>query len=262
MDLGLKNKVALVMAASDGIGRATAFALAREGARVAICARRKERLEETAAAIRRETGATVEAVVADVARGADVTRFVDAAVMEFGDDRIDVLVTNTGGPAPKAFLETTDDDWHRAFEELVMGPVRAIRHAVPHMKHGGAVIALTSTSAKQPMPNLALSSALRPAVVALSKTLSIDLAPRNIRFNSILTGSIATERQTEVLLDRAQREGRPVDEVRAQRAKEIPLGRIGTPEELANAVAWLASPAGGFVNGVALAVDGGMIKAL
>lgn len=262
MDLGLKGKVALVMAASDGIGRATAFALAREGARVAICARRKDRLEETAAAIRKETGAVVEAVVADVSRGADVARFIDTAAMEFGDDHIDVLVTNTGGPAPKAFLETTDDDWRRAFEELVMGPVRAIRHATPHMKHGGSVIALTSTSVKQPLPNLVLSNSLRSSVIGLVKTLSIELAPRGVRFNSILTGSIATERQTDVILDRARREGRPAEQVRAERATEIPLGRIGTPEELATAVAWLASPAAAFVNGVSLAVDGGMIKAL
>lgn len=262
MDLGLKGKVAVVMAASEGIGRSTAYALAREGARVAICARRKEELDRTAEAIRRDTGAVVEAVVADVSRGADVIRFLDTAVMEFGDDHIDVLVVNTGGPPPRAFLDATDDDWQRAFESIVLAPVRAIRHAVPHMKHGGSVVALTSTSVKQPIPNLVLSNSLRAAVIGLVKTLSIELAPRGVRFNSILTGSIATARQTDVLVDRARREGREVEEVEADRAREIPLGRLGSPEELASAVAWLASPASSFVNGATLAVDGGMIKSL
>lgn len=260
MDLGLKGKTAVVMAASAGIGRAVALALAREGARIAICARERERLEATATEIRRHTGAEVEAVVADVSRAQDLTRFLDAAIMEFGDDHLDVLVTNTGGPPPAPFMETKDEEWHAAFEQLVMAPVRAVRHVVPHMKHGGSIVALTSTSVKQPIPNLSLSSALRPAVGGLVKSLSMELAPRRIRVNGILTGSIATERQDEVIRDLAERKSISFDDAARERARDIPLARLGTPEELASAVAWLASPAASFVTGSLLAVDGGMIK--
>jgi 3-oxoacyl-[acyl-carrier protein] reductase len=260
VDLQLRGKVALVMAASEGIGRACAEALAREGAMVAICARNEANLERAAREIGAVSGSRVEPVVADVSSPTDIKRFVEAAAMKFGSRGIDVLVTNTGSPPPMPFLETTDEQWMKSFEMLFLGPARAIRHAVPHMRSGGSVVCLSSWSVREPIPHLVLSNAIRPAVAGLAKTLATELAPQGIRVNGVLPGPVATRRITELDEDRARREGRTGAEMRRERERGVPLGRLASPHEIASAVVWLASPAASYVTGQMLAVDGGVLR--
>lgn len=260
MDLGLKGKRAVVMASSDGLGKASAMALAREGVQLTLCARSEERLQATAAEIRKSTGLRVEAVVADVSSAHDLERVFDAAEMEFGG--MDILVTNSGGPPPGRFMEMDDKAWQDAFELLVMSNVRAVRHAIPYFERakGGAVVNIVSTSVKQPIANLVLSNSLRMAVVGLAKTLATEYAPKGVRFNNVLPGSMATQRIHKLTAARAATRGIPYDEAMREREREIPMLRLGTPEELGNAVAFLASPAASYITGATLQVDGGVVQ--
>lgn len=262
MDLGLKDKVALVTAASRGLGRAVAMEMAREGARVVICARQEGPLEEAAAAIRRDIGAEVLAVPADVADPKGVERVVEATLSRFG--RIDILVTNAGGPPPGRFLEFTPADWEAAVQLTLMSAVRLCYAVVPTMRaqKGGSIVAMTSVSVKQPLPNLILSNSLRLAVVGMVKTLADELAPDGIRVNAICPGWTKTERVEQLLRDRAARNGTSVEEEEAKITAAIPLGRMGTPEEFARAVAFLASPAASYITGISLLVDGGLYRGL
>ncbi len=260
MDLGLKGKVALVTAASRGLGRAVALQLAKEGAAVAICARKEGPLEATAEAIREATGVDVLAVPADVSVPEDVDRLVEAVLDRFG--RIDVLVTNAGGPPPGRFLDLTSADWEAAVQLTLMSAVRLCYAVVPAMREqgGGSIVAMTSISVKQPIPNLLLSNSIRLAVVGLMKTLADELAPDGIRVNVVCPGWTRTGRVEQLLRDRAARNGTTPDEEAAKITAAIPLGRMGTPEELARAVAFLASPAASYITGVSLLVDGGMYR--
>ena len=260
MDLGLQGKVAIVTAASRGLGRAVAAELAREGARVVICARQEGPLEAAAQAIRAATGAEVVAVPADVADPTGVERVVEAARIRFG--RIDVLVTNAGGPPPGRFLELAPADWEAAVQLTLMSVVRLCHAVVPTMRaqRSGSIVAMTSVSVKQPLPNLILSNSLRMAVVGLVKTLSDELAPDGIRVNAVCPGWTRTERVVQLLQDRAARNGTTVDVEEAKITAAIPLGRMATPEEVARAVAFLASPAGSYITGISLLVDGGLYR--
>ncbi|MBI2078580.1 MAG: SDR family oxidoreductase [Euryarchaeota archaeon] len=261
MDLGLKGKVAAVMAASEGIGFGVARALAEEGCLVAICARRPDRLDEAAKTLRSETGAEVWTCVADVAKPAGPETVIDGAVAHFGQKRLDVLVNNGGGPKPGPTAETTDAQWRSAFELLVLSNVRASRAAFPHMKaHGGSITNIVSTSVKQPIENLVLSNSLRSAVVGLAKTLSLEWAPHKIRVNNVLPGSIATIRIEEILKDEAARRGISVADARLAREGAIPLGRYGTPLDLGRTVAFLASRHADYITGQSLSVDGGATR--
>src|SRR3990167_8478731 len=194
MDLGLKGKVALVAGASQGMGRAVALGFAREGAKVSICARGEAQLKEAAEMIRRETGGDVLALVADMARLEDIQRFVAKTVEQFG--RLDIVVTNAGGPPPGEFMKFTDEDWEKAFHLSFMSALRLTREAVPHMRKvgGGRVINISSYAVKEPIPGLVLSNAIRSAVVGLAKTLSRELAKDNILINNVCPGRIDTER--------------------------------------------------------------------
>jgi len=260
MDLGLYDKVALVTAASKGLGKAVALRLAQEGASVAICARGRESLHEAAAEIKTETGEEALTIQADVSDPTAADRLVEATVGRFG--RLDILITNAGGPPPGQFLDLTPDDWEAAIQLTLMSAVRLCYTAVPVMKkqEAGAILAMTSITTKQPLPNLILSNSLRLGVTGLVKTLADELAPSGIRVNGICPGWTHTRRVDQLLRDRAERNSTTPDEEAAQISTTIPLGRMGRPEEFAAAAAFLVSEAASYVNGVSLLVDGGMYR--
>lgn len=260
MDLGLRERVALVSAASRGLGYAAAQALAREGARVAICAR-GEQVHAAAAALRAETGAAVLGLQADLTRADDVGRLVGAVQAEFGG--LDILIANAGGPPPGPFLALSPDDWQRAFDQVVMSTVRLCAAAVPLLtaRGSGSIVASQSYSVKQPVEHLTLSNALRLAVIGLMKSLAAELGPQGIRVNTVNPGWTLTERVETLMADRAARSGRTPEEEAARLTAEIPLGRMAQAEEYGRAVAWLASPAASYIHGHALFVDGGIVRA-
>jgi len=260
MDLGLQDKVALVAASSKGLGRAIAYGLAKEEARVAICARGEEALAQTAVEIEEATGSPVLAMVADLTDKQNIESLVARVVEEFG--RLDILVTNAGGPPPGLFVDLTDEKWKEAFHLTLMSAVRLCREVIPHMRRqgGGRIITMTSISVKQPVENLMLSNSLRLAVIGLTKTLANELAKDNILVNSVCPGWTRTERVEPLLQDRAQRQGTSVEEEFAKIEKDIPLGRMGTPEEVANLVVFLASEKASNITGTAIQVDGGYVK--
>jgi 3-oxoacyl-[acyl-carrier protein] reductase len=260
VDLGLADKVALVTAASKGLGRAVALRLAQEGACVAICARGEADLNVAAADIETETGLRVLALPADVSDPTAADRLVEATVEQFG--RLDILVINAGGPPPGQFLDLIPEDWEAAVQLTLMSAVRLCYAAAPVMKRQatGSVLAMTSVTVKQPLPNLILSNSLRLGVVGLVKTLADELAPFGVRVNAICPGWTRTERVDQLLRDRARRNESALDEEASRIAAAVPLGRMGTPEEFAAAATFLVSPAASYITGVSLLVDGGMYR--
>jgi 3-oxoacyl-[acyl-carrier protein] reductase len=260
MDLGLRYKIALVAASSRGLGRAVALRLAQEGAHVAICARGKRDLDSTADQIRRVTGQRVLAIPEDIADEEAASTLVEATVEAFGG--LDILVTNAGGPPPGKFLDFTARDWEHATQLTLMSAIRLCYAAVPVMKDqgGGSILAMTSITVKQPLPNLVLSNSLRLGVTGLIKTLADELAPFDIRVNALCPGWTRTARVDQLLEDRARRNHTSLEEEAATIAADIPLGRMGTPEEFAAAAAFLVSEAASFITGVSLLVDGGMYR--
>jgi len=262
MDLGLKGKVALVAGASQGMGRAVALGFAREGAKVSICARGEAQLKEAAEMIRRETGGDVLALVADMTRLEDIQKLVAKTVERFG--RLDVVVTNAGGPPPGEFMKFTDEDWEKAFHLSFMSALRLAREAVPHMRKvgGGRVVNITSYSVKEPIAGLVLSNAIRSAVIGLAKTLSRELAKDNILVNNVCPGRIDTERARKLNQARAERLQRPVEEINREMAAEIPLGRYGTAEEMADLIVFLASGRASYITGTTIQIDGGLVRGI
>ena len=262
MDYGLKGKRAIVMAASRGLGYASALGLAREGCHLVICSRDGARIEAAAEAIRHDTGARVKALVADVSSASEARRLVDAAVSEFGG--LEIVVHNAGGPPAGETLAMSEEQWQKAFEQNLLSFTRIVQAAVPAMKAAGygRVITIASSSIKQPIPNLALSNALRAGVWGIAKTLSRELASQGILVNVVAPGRIDTERIKELDEVNAHKAGRPIDDIRTASVASIPLGRLGRPEEFANVVVFLASTAASYVTGQAITVDGAAGNAL
>jgi 3-oxoacyl-[acyl-carrier protein] reductase len=253
LELGLKGKIAVVTGGSDGIGRATALRFAREGADVAVCARRQEPLDQTAAEIRK-AGAQVLALSADMSKKADIERFIKAVIERFG--RIDILVNTAGTSARGKFLEIEDAAWSADLELKVFGAIRCTRLAVPHMKKqgGGRIINITISSAKQPGAESYPTSVSRAAGLALTKALSKEYAASNILVNTVCIGKIKSGQHVR----RYTKDGVSADDYYRQTAKDIPLGRVGEAEEVANVIAFLASDAASYVTGTSVNLDGGI----
>jgi len=262
MDLGLEGKVALVAAASKGLGRAVAETLAAEGAAVAICARGEEALAATRDAIARAARAPVHAVAGDVSRAADLERVVRSTLERFG--RIDVLVTNAGGPPSGTFESHDWSAWQGAVELTLRSAVELTRAVLPGMRQRrwGRVIHLTSIAVKQPVEGLMLSNSIRAAVTGFSRTLANEVAAEGITVNAILSGFMATDRVVELNRATAARENVPVVEIERRVLGQIPARRIGEPRELAALAAFLASDQAAYITGQSIAVDGGWIRGL
>jgi len=262
MDLGLKNKVAMVGGASKGLGFAVARALAAEGAQVSIASRDTDGIGRAAESIGRETGGTVLAVRADLSSADAIFSWHAATMARFGG--VDLLFANTGGPPAGPSLSFDDAAWQSAFDLLLMSVIRTVRLVVPSMRArgGGAILIGTSLSVKEPVPNLALSNVLRSGVTSLAKTLSVELAPDKIRVNTLIPGRIATDRLRQLDEGNAKQAGIALDVQQARSAATIPLGRYGATEEFGRMGAFLLSEAASYVTGASVQVDGGLIKGL
>lgn len=262
MDLGLKNKVALVAAASQGLGKASALALAQEGAHLVICSRNEQSIKKAAEEISGKTGAKVVPVVADVSKKEDITAFVQAAIKEFGT--VHVLVNNAGGPPTGDILTLPDEEWGKGVQLTLMSVIRLVREVLPSMERQrwGRIISIVSIAAKQPINELLISSTLRPGILGLSKVLSNQYGKDNITINTICPGLILTKRQEELSVSRAADKKITLEDYIAESAKAIPAGRLGRPEEIGNVVAFLASEQASYINGVNLLVDGGSARGI
>jgi len=260
MDLGLKNKVAMVGGASKGLGYAVARALAAEGALVSIASRDKSAIDKAAAAIKGEGGGDVLPVAAELSSADAIAQWHKATVDRFGG--VDLLFANTGGPPAGPVLSFDDDAWRKNFELLVMSVIRAVRLVVPSMQSrgGGAILVGTSSSVKEPIANLALSNVLRASVASLAKTLSLELAPSRIRVNNLIPGRIATDRLHQLDEGNAKRAGISIDEQQKRAEAAIPLARYGGPDEFGRMAAFLLSDAAAYITGASVQVDGGLIK--
>jgi 3-oxoacyl-[acyl-carrier protein] reductase len=260
MDLQLKNKRALVTGSSRGLGYAIARTLALEGCRVAINGRNTQTINDAATKLIAETKAEIIPLTGDVGLPEVPDSLVAQTVQSFGG--LDLLVTNAGGP-PSGKFETFDDPaWQKAIDLSLLSHVRLIKAALPYLRqsHSASVVTMTSYSIKQPIPNLVLSNSVRAATVGLTKSLSLELGADGIRFNSILPGWTSTERVVDLMSFRAKANGTSVEEEINRQAKDSALGRMALPEEIANAVVFLLSPAASYITGVMLSIDGGSYK--
>lgn len=265
MDLGLKGRVAIVCAASQGLGKATAAGFMREGAHVVICSRDKKRLAASATDIGAAHGAAAGRlipVVADLTKAADIKALIARTVKEF--NRIDILVTNAGGPPVATFPDLDDKTWEEGVALTLMSAIRCIRGVLPFMQKQkwGRVIAITSISAKQPIDDLIISSTLRPGILGLIKVLANQYGREGILFNCVAPGFILTARQEEISASRAAKRGITVEEYMGELAGTVPVRRYGNPEELANAIVFLGSERASYINGATIGVDGGLLKGL
>ena len=263
MDLGLTGKVALVVAASKGMGKASAMGFAAEGARVTMCSRGEADLTAAAEDVRKRMGAEVLAVAADANKPEDIERVVTKTREKWGG--VDVLVANVGGPPPGPFEQMTDEHWLAAFQQVHLSTVRFIRAVLPDMKKKkwGRILAIQSSSVKQPVEGLILSNGIRPGIAGMFKTLAGDLAKDGITVNMVLPGRIRTDRFIGHQRDLAARAGISLEEWIATRSTpDIPMGRIGTPEEFGDMVVFLGSQRASYVTGCVVQVDGGLIKSV
>jgi 3-oxoacyl-[acyl-carrier protein] reductase len=262
MNLGLKDKVAIIAASSQGIGRATAEAFAAERCRLAMCARNRTTLESAAEEIRSRHKVDVVAEALDVTNAEGVRSFVAAVAEKFGG--VDICVTNAGGPPAKGFFSTTQEEWQRAIEANFLSAVYFAREVIPYMqrKRWGRIITLTSITTKQPVADLVLSNAVRAAVVGLVKSLANEFGKDGILVNNVGPGFTATDRLKELAKAHASTSGKSEDEILQGWAADAPLKRLGDPGEVAATIVWLASERASYITGQTVLVDGGMYKGL
>jgi len=262
MDTGLKGRVAIVAASSQGIGRATAEAFAAEGCRLAICARNPQTLQAAADEMRKHYGAEILAEAMDVTDPQAVQNFVQAVVAKYGS--ADICVTNAGGPPAKGFLAASLEEWRKAVDQNFLSTVYFAREVIPHMqgKHWGRIITITSITTKQPVGDLVLSNAVRAAVVGLVKSLANEFGKDGILVNNVAPGYTATDRLKELAKTRSAALGKSEREVFDTWAADAPVKRLGEPREVADAILWLASERASYVTGQTLLVDGGLYKGL
>lgn len=260
MDLGLQGKVALVAAASQGLGYGVARSLAQEGAHISMCSNDQAGLDAAARKLIEDTGAQILALPCDLTKADNIQTWVDRTVERWGV--VDALFINAGGPPPALFKDLSDAQWQAAFELTLMSAVRMVRAALPHMTNGGAILTSTSSSVREPIERLGLSTVMRSGVVGLVKTLADELAADGVRVNNLMPGRIATERIEFLDQATAKREGVSVEVVRARSITRIPLGRLGKTEEYGRAAAFLLSPAASYITGASLRVDGGMMRSI
>lgn len=262
MELGLKGKVALVAGASKGLGYAVARALAGEGATVSISSRDEKSIADAAARIERETGARVLAMPVDVRSAGDIQKWVKATADTFGG--VDALLTNGGGPPAGPAVSFDDRAWQDAADLLLFSALRMVREAVPHMqaRGGGSILMSTSSSVKEPIQNLGLSTVLRASVSALAKTLALELAASKIRVNQIIPGRIDTDRVRQLDEINAKKQSISPEEAKSKAEAAIPMGRYGAIEEFGRVGAFLLSDAASYVTGATVQVDGGQIRSV
>lgn len=262
MDLGLRNRVALVAASSQGLGLATAEAFAAERCRVAMCARNQQALAANAERIRKQHKVEVFTDAFDVTDASAVQRFVAAVAGKFGT--VDICVTNAGGPPAKGFLAASLEDWQKAINANFLSTVYFAREVIPHMQrqHWGRIITITSITTKQPVTDLVLSNAVRTAVVGLVKSLANEFGKDGILVNNVGPGFTATDRLKELAKARSASSGKPEQEFLDAWAADAPLKRLGDPKEFADTVVWLASERASYITGQTVLVDGGMYKGL
>lgn len=262
MDLGLRDKRAFVAGSSGGLGYATALLLAKEGCHVVVNSRDAEKVKAAAEMIAAETGTPTYSVAGDVSEASAAEYLINFAVESLGG--LDILITNAGGPPAGSFEIFDEAAWQSAVNLSFMSHVRLIRAALPHLRQSDSpsVLTVTSFTVKQPLQNLVLSNSVRVATIGLTKSLAMELGNTKIRFNSILPGWTLTERLRSLMESRAQNNNTTVEEELFKINAEIPLGRMGQPEEFANVAVFLVSPAASYVNGVMLNVDGGLVKGL
>jgi 3-oxoacyl-[acyl-carrier protein] reductase len=262
MEFGLQGKRAVVLAASRGLGYACALGLAREGCDLVITSRTQEHIDEAAAKIRAETGVRIVGVAADVSNEKGVKLPVQRCIEEFGG--VDIAIHNAGGPPAGGFENVNNEQWYKAFEQNLMSFVWLSQAVLDSMKASGwgRIVAITSSSIKQPIPHLVLSNAMRTAILGTVRTMVKEVTPYGITVNVVAPGRIATERIDELDQAAAQRSGKSVAEVKAESQASIPAGRLGTPEEFANVVVFLASQAAAYVSGATIQIDGGKLDAL
>jgi len=262
METGLKNRVAIVAASSQGIGRATAEAFAAEGCRVAMCARTAQTLAAAADKIRKQYSVEVLDQTLDVTNADAVRRFVDAVVAKFGS--ADICVTNAGGPPAKGFLAASLEEWRKAVDLNFLSAVYFAREVIPHMqrKHWGRIITITSITTKQPVADLVLSNAVRAAVVGLVKSLANEFGKDGILVNNVGPGYTATDRLKELAKSRSAALGKAEEEIFEGWAADAPLKRLGEPREVADTIVWLASERASYITGQTVLVDGGLYKGL
>ena len=262
MDLMLKDKVAIVGGASKGLGRACAQALAEEGAKVAICSRSSADLEKAAQEIRGATGSDVLVFAGDLERAETIQSLVASTVERFG--RLDILVSNSGGPPLTDAADATEEQWATAVQRSLLFFARMAREALPHLKKAGSgrIVNILASTVYQPIPKLALSGATRMGVIAFAKSLADEVGRDGILVNNVCPGSILSERMLTNVTARAKEKGWSIDEALKERAAETALGRIGEPKELANLVAFLASPKSSYITGTTMRVDGGLVRSV